>query len=500
MWEPLDRRKILCISIADNVVQYYNKYIFFFNYYDKGVADMKFHIDKKYIRWGVTAFLVIAASIFFYYLLFHRANISAGLSAFVGITMPILDGLLMAYVLTPLLNGIEKRVVIPLCWKCNVNTVEKKNKKKIRAVSILLTLIVVTMALYSFFATVIPQLVRSIQSIILQFPIYINNLTVWITNLLANNPDIESIVMELLDKYSVELNNFLNLSVLPRMNEFIRNVSLSLISFLKTLWNLIIGFIISIYILGSKELFAGQAKKMVYAIFETDTANAVISDVRFTHKTFVGFIVGKIIDSIIIGIICFAGTSIMGTPYAILVSVIVGITNIIPFFGPYLGAIPSALLILMVNPLQCLYFIIFILILQQFDGNILGPKILGDSTGLSGFWVIFSITLFGGMFGILGMVAGVPVFAVFYAAVRAVINTLLAKKNLPTETAEYLDVGSIEGTEFHPYLPQKIAEQSSPSSVSVRKSMIGHMFGRKNTDNSMENSGEIEEENGKEEE
>ncbi len=439
---------------------------------------MKFHIDKKYIRWGVTAFLVIAASILFYYLLFHRANISAGFRAFIGITMPILDGMLMAYVLTPLLNGVEKKCVIPVCMKCNVNIAEKKNKKRVRALSILLTLIIVTLALYSFFATVIPQLIRSIQSIIFQFPIYINNLTVWITKLLADNPDIESIVMELLDKYSVELNNFLNLSVLPRMNELIRNVSLSFLSFLKTLWNLIIGFIISIYILGSKELFAGQAKKMVYAVFETDTANAVISDVRFTHKTFVGFIVGKIIDSIIIGIICFVGTSIMGTPYAILVSVIVGITNIIPFFGPYLGAIPSALLILMVNPLQCLYFIIFILILQQFDGNILGPKILGDSTGLSGFWVIFSITLFGGMFGILGMVAGVPVFAVFYAAVRAIVNSLLAKKELPTETSEYLNVGSIEGTEFHPYLPEKHEEHKHPSDFSTRKSIVGHVFGK----------------------
>ncbi len=439
---------------------------------------MKFRIDKKYIRWGVTAFLVIAGSILFYYLLFHRANISAGFRTFLGITMPILDGLLMAYILTPMLNGLEKKLILPICLKYNVDIGEKKNRKRIRAISILLTIIIVTAALYCFFATVIPQLVRSVQSIILQFPIYINNLMVWTTNLLTNNPEIESIVMELFDKYSVELSDFLNLSVLPKMNELIRNVSLSFISFLKTLWNLIIGFIISIYILGSKELFAGQAKKMVYAIFETDTANAVISDVRFTHKTFIGFIVGKVIDSIIIGIICFAGTSIMGTPYAILVSVIVGITNIIPFFGPYLGAIPSALLILMVNPMQCLYFIIFILILQQFDGNILGPKILGDSTGLSGFWVIFAITLFGGLFGILGMVAGVPVFAVIYAAIRAIINSLLAKKKLPTETSAYLDVGSIEGTEFHPYVPKERGTYGSPESSVGRKSIVGHFFGR----------------------
>ncbi len=152
--------------------------------------------------------------------------------------------------------------------------------------------------------------------------------------LLADNPDIEAAVIEVMDTYSGELNNFLNLSLLPKMNEVIRSISLSFLSFIMRLWNLIIGFIISIYILGSKELFAGQAKKIVYALFETNMANAIISDVRFTHRTFSGFMVGKVIDSIIIGIICFLGTSMMGTPYAILVSVIVGITNVIPFFGP----------------------------------------------------------------------------------------------------------------------------------------------------------------------
>lgn len=459
---------------------------------------MKFHIDKKYIRWGVTAFLVIAASIFFYYLLFHGANISIGFRAFVDISMPILDGFILSYLLTPILNSLEKKLVLPICIRCNIHTEKKRNKKRIRALSILLTIILVALALYSFFAMVIPQLIRSIQSIIFQFPVYISNLTIWITNLLANNPEIESIATDLLDKYSVELSNFLNLSLLPKMNEVIRNVSLSFLSFLMTLWNLIIGFIISIYILGSKELFAGQAKKIVYAIFETDTANAVISDVRFTHKTFSGFLVGKIIDSIIIGIICFAGTSVMGTPYAILVSVIVGITNIIPFFGPYLGAIPSALLILMVNPLQCLYFIIFILILQQFDGNILGPKILGDSTGLSGFWVIFSITLFGGLFGILGMIVGVPVFAVIYAAIKAIINSLLAKKKLPTETSEYVNVGFVDGTEFLPYLPEekeKEEKYSHSSNSATGKGIISNFFQKdKNIAQKEETSTEREEE------
>ena len=415
---------------------------------------MKFRIEKKYIYWGFTAFLVVAASICFYYLLFRGANISSGFHAFVKVTMPILDGFLLSYLLTPVLNAVERKLITPLWRKCRFKE-NGKNRKKIRGISILITVIIVITALYLFLATVIPQIVRSIQSIIFQFPIYVNNLTNWITRLLADNPDIEQAVMNLLDKYSGELNTYLNQSLLPQMNELIKNVSLSFLGFLMRLWNLIIGFIISIYILGSKEMFAGQAKKIAYALFETKTANVVISDVRFTHKTFSGFMVGKIIDSIIIGFICFAGTSIIGTPYSVLVSVIVGITNVIPFFGPYLGAIPSALLILMVDPVQCLYFIIFILFLQQFDGNILGPKILGDSTGLSGFWVIFAITLFGGLFGILGMIAGVPVFAVIYAGIRALINQMLAKKKMPTSTEEYMDVGSIENDEFIRYDPEE---------------------------------------------
>lgn len=415
---------------------------------------MKFRIDKKYFYWGVTAFIVIAAAVCFYYLLFHGANISTGFHTVARIAMPVLDGFLLAYLLTPVLNAIEKKIIIPLCIKCKIS-INKKNSKRIRGFSILITVILVTMVLYGFFAMVIPQLIRSIQSIIFQFPIYINNLTTWTTKLLADNPDIEKVVTDLFDQYSEELTNYLNHNLIPQMNGILKSISLSFLGFLMQLWNLIIGFIISIYILYSKELFAGQAKKIAYALFETKTANAVITDVRFTHKTFSGYIIGKIIDSVIVGLICFAGTALMGTPYPVLISVIVGATNIIPFFGPYLGAIPSALLILMVDPLQCLYFIIFILILQQIDGNILGPRILGNSTGLSGFWVIFSITIFGGIFGILGMVVGVPIFAVIYAGIRSWINHMLLKKKMPVKTNDYMDVGSIEDGVFIPYEPEK---------------------------------------------
>ena len=244
-----------------------------------------------------------------------------------------------------------------------------------------------------------------------------------------------------------------------------------MIGIFKALWNLIIGFIISIYLLGSKEKFAGQAKKIVYAVLDRKTGNEMISNFRFIHSTFIGFIGGKIVDSILIGILCFCCTSIIGTPYAILVSMIIGVTNVIPFFGPWIGGIPSALLVLMVDPKQALYFGILIIFIQQFDGNILGPKILGDSTGLSGFWVIFAITIFGGLFGVLGMVVGVPIFAVFYAGVKSVVNRKLQKKNLPTDLSPYMTLGQIEEsmafTEYIPPVKKKAKNKPAKSADST---------------------------------
>ena len=209
------------------------------------------------------------------------------------------------------------------------------------------------------------------------------------------------------------------------------------------IFKLIIGIILSVYLLFNKETHGAQAKKVAYSLFSEERANNLINNTRFAHRTFGGFISGKIVDSLIIGILCFIGTTVMQTPYALLISVIVGVTNIIPFFGPYLGAIPSGFIILMINPVKCLWFLIFILILQQIDGNIIGPKILGDSTGLSSFWVIFAITLFGGIFGVVGWFLGVPIFAIIYAAVKTFIDTRLERKKLPSDTLYYI------GSDYH---------------------------------------------------
>ncbi len=413
---------------------------------------MKSMLNKRNLRIGITAFAVIAASICFYYLIFHGDHFSSQLNAFYTIISPVLYGIIFAYLMTPLVNGIERRFLIPVFEKNN-KIISDKHKKVFRVISILLTIFIVGELIYGFFSILIPNIIKSIKSISYQFPYYVQNLTIWSAKFLEDNPDIEKIVLNFLDTYSEEFINYLNNSIVPHMETLVRQVSVSLISILKLLWNFIIGIVISIYVLFSKEQFAGQAKKIVFALLNKKTANQFIKDVRFTSDTFIGFISGKIIDSIIIGLICFAGTNILKMPYALLISVIIGVTNIIPFFGPYLGAIPSAVLILMVNPVKCFYFIIFILVLQQLDGNVIGPKILGESTGLSGFWVIFSITIFGGMMGVLGMIIGVPFFAVLYAMIRRITNKMLQKKGLPLETSKYLDVDYIE--ENDEFIPKK---------------------------------------------
>ena len=428
---------------------------------------MKINIDKKHISLGITSFLVVASSICFYYLLFHGDRFLGKINAILVIASPVIYGIIFAYLLTPIVNSIEKKLLIPLFTKSS--EMNSKKKKWMRFLSVLMTVIIVILFIYGFFSILIPNLISSVKSISFAFPIYVNNLMHFADKYFEANPDIEALFNQLVSTYSVEIDKYLNNTIIPQMESLLKTVSLSLISVLKAMWNLIIGLIISIYVLCSKEIFAGQSKKIIYAIFSTKTANSLIKDFRFISDTFIGFISGKIVDSIIIGIICFIGTSLLKIPYALLVSVIVGITNIIPFFGPYLGAIPSAILILMINPIKCITFIIFILILQQVDGNVIGPKILGQSTGLSGFWVIFSITIFGGLFGFLGMIIGVPFFAVVYAMTRRIIDRMLKKRNLPISTSEYMDLDHIDENNENTFIEKNNNETKRFFKISFKK-------------------------------
>ena len=414
---------------------------------------MKLKPDKKQMTWGITIFLTAVASLLFYYLLFHGGNISKGIHSVSNAMMAILYGIIIAYVMSPTLNFIEKKMLIPIYGRRGItfeNHANLRKRKQMRKISVFFTMAFLILILYALLAVIIPQLVKSLQEIIYNFPIYINNVNKYANKYLASNPSVAGTVDDLLDHATDRINDYIKNSVVPNMSSIIQIVSRRFVDLIKGIFNWIIGMIVAVYLLNSKEIFCGQGKKMAYAFFKEDIANEIVSAFRFVHYTFIGFITGKIVDSIIIGLMCFAGTMFLNIPYPVLISVIVGVTNIIPFFGPYIGAIVGSILLVMINPVSALVYLIFVIVLQQFDGNILGPKILGDSTGLSSFWVIFSIMLFGSMFGFVGWIVGVPVFAVFYAFVRRVTNHYLKKRGMQTDTGSYIEVAYVEEGSFKP--------------------------------------------------
>ncbi len=244
--------------------------------------------------------------------------------------------------------------------------------------------------------------------------------------------------------------NWIQQTVLPELGSLISNVTSGVYYVLLGIYNLVIGIIVSVYVLGNLEQFGASAKRMLYSIFSVEMAKKIMEGLDFTDRTFMGFINGKLLDSAIIGLICYIVCAILQMPYALLVSVIVGVTNVIPFFGPFIGAIPSSLIILLVDPIKCLIFVIFIILLQQLDGNVIGPKILGNSVGINGFWVMFSIIVGAGFFGFWGMLLGVPVFVVIYAAINSSVTRKLKRSDLPWEIADYKDIDYIDPVSYQP--------------------------------------------------
>jgi len=443
---------------------------------------MKRKWDNKYFKTGLTAFAVICLSILFFYLLFFGTRFKNIMDLIFDIMMPIFFGAIMAYLLSPMLNLIEQKMLIPLSVKLKLKT-KRSAKKFVRGIGILLTALFFYFIIQMIVSMLLSQIIPSIKSIVENSDVYYKTIIKWLDNILSDNPKLRTYMYDLLEEYSMDFTTFLNDVVIVKATDLIKTVSLSVINVFNVLWNFILGFIISIYLLISKEKFANQAKKITYAFMNTETANVFINNVRFTHNAFIGFISGKIVDSLIIGILCFIGTSILKTPYAALVSLIVGITNIIPFFGPFIGAIPTAILVLVVDPLHplnCVYYLLFILFLQQLDGNFIGPKILGDSTGLSSFWVIFAITVFGGIFGVTGMIIGVPTFAVIYATIKSQVYTNLLKKKMPTDTDAFENLECVDRDGFRFNDGQKVRiikkEKKQGSDSDVNEYRSGSQF------------------------
>lgn len=420
---------------------------------------------EKYLYTGLMVSGVVVVGILCFFLFFQWNSVTKTIGILTSVLKPFIYGAVIAYLLAPVCNYFEKYVRKGLLhvWKEPVEKDKKKEtlkrekrEKRINSFSnvagMMIAFILSFIFILGLVALVIPQINASmikISALIERVPDMLDDLYVKIQQLLEQYPQIEQNVLAVYDEAAQYIENWIRNDLLPNWSILIGNVSNGVIGFANILKNLFIGIIAAVYLLYSKDVFIAQAKKLIYSLFGSKRGNQIVEEARYTHKVFGGFIVGKLVDSLIIGIICFIAMWIFKLPYAVLVSVIVGITNVIPFFGPYIGAIPSAILILLVSPIQCLTFVIIIIILQQFDGNILGPKILGNSTGLTGFWVLFSIMVFGAWFGFVGMLIGVPVFAVIYNAVRRLVNVRLKKKGLSTVTDDYVELKEIDDDHFY---------------------------------------------------
>lgn len=394
--------------------------------------------DNHYFAWGLTAVCVVGATMLIYDLVFRDSIVLAYAGKLMDIISPILYGCVIAYLLTPILNWFE-RVLL--------RQGGEKTARWARPVSMVLTWLVVILLFYGLLSILLPELYKSVRQLAENVSTYYTTIETWVLLLLEKNPDLARQVQESFSQYYSQYYqqgldwqkglDWLQTNLVPQLQAAAQAVSGGVVGTLIFFKNLLLGAMVSLYLLASKEQSAAAGCKLCYTLLPEDWAAWFIRGVKATDRIFSGFVRGKLLDSLIIGIICFVCSTILKFPYAPLVSVFVGVTNIIPFFGPFLGAIPSAFLILLASPIKCLYFIIFVVVLQQFDGNILGPRILGNSTGISGFWVIVAILVGGGLWGVVGMFIGVPICACVYAGARAYSQYRLQKKGLPTDTACY---------------------------------------------------------------
>ncbi|MBS5949225.1 MAG: AI-2E family transporter [Clostridium sp.] len=387
---------------------------------------MKINWNNKYTTIAVYSFIVSISIILFYLAISQVSIFTDKLDSILIIFQPFIIGFTIAYIINFLLDFYENKVF----ENKYIKRIKLKSK---RGISILLAYISAFFIISMVIKFLLPQVTESILGLINDIPTYISNTTNFVNDLIKNLNIEEQYSKVLMDNY----NSFVNY-VISFVTDLIPAIGAFLAKTASSIWNLVLGIIVSVYLLIDKEKLCGLSKKITYALFSENKAESIIALVHKSNYTFGRFLVGKIIDSLIIGVLTFIILTIFRMPYTVLVSVIVGITNVIPFFGPFIGAIPSFIIILFVSPIQALWFLLIILFIQQLDGNVIGPKILGDTIGISAFWVLFSILVAGKLLGIVGMIIGVPLFAVFYSIVKTFIENKLKKKGLKTETKDYI--------------------------------------------------------------
>lgn len=421
---------------------------------DRQTVDM-----KRIVTISLAVFITFCCCILFFFLIYRYHGFADYWKNIAFIMQPIIIGLVLAYLLNPVMRFVEGKTAKLLKEKVKLKS-EKQIAATSRVVGIIGALLFLFGVIIVLLAAVIPAISASIADLVKTLPEQVNALIDWVYEIAEGDSEFAHLAEEIINRTTAFFETWITDYVLPQAETYISSITSGVIASVKFMLNILVGLIVSVYVMASQEKFAGQAKKILYAVFKPMQANVIIKVVRKSNSIFGGFISGKILDSAIIGVIAYIVLAIMKMPDTILVAVIVGVTNIIPFFGPFIGAIPSFIIIVLQNPMQGIYFLIFIVILQQIDGNIIGPKILGDSTGLSSFWVVFAIMIFGGLWGFLGMLLGVPLMAVIYYIVQSVVAYLLKKRGIPDSEIDYVHLKSIDKYSMKPeYLERKVGNK-----------------------------------------
>ena len=401
-----------------------------------------FKKDNRYFKLGMTLLTVIIVSVLFFVVMTNLKTVLAGLKKVLGYFSSVLFGVAFAYIMNPIMVATE-RLVNRIFAKSNIT--ERSLRRLSRALGVIAALIIFISVVYGLIAMVLPRMIKSLLELFSQENLesYYDKINLWITNISKGTPVEEWVknndVLLRAQQWITE-----KVDLVSTLSTAVSTAAMSVYGFAKGLFNMIIGIVVAVYLLISKEKFLAQAKKIVVAMFAPRRADRLLEIGRLTNKSLGGFLVGKLIDSLIIGILSYIGMTILRLPYALIASVFVGLTNIIPFFGPMIGIAIGGILILLQSPMQALYFLLFEFALQQVDGNIIGPRILGERLGISDFWILVSITVFGGLFGFPGMLLGVPVFTVIYALIAQSVNEALQKKELPVRTDIYYSILSVD--------------------------------------------------------
>ena len=431
---------------------------------EKTVTD-----KRRLFSIGVMIFLTFLACIIVFFLIFRYEGLQNFWNRLLLVMQPILFGMIGAYLVNPIMKAYERGLLKFFLPRAKN---EKKTRRVVRNFAIAFGLITFLAIIAAIIGIIIPQMIRNIADLTVSVPKQFRKFTSWM-NANSNSP-IVGTVIDMLNDAVDSFAKWLKADFLKEVLTYIITFVSSMYTFIKSLLNLLIGIVVAVYILETKEKFKGQTKKIIYALSNPVTGNKIIGIMRRSNEIFGGFIVGKIIDSMIIGVIAYVACLLMQMPYPALLGTIIGVTNIIPFFGPFIGAIPCIILVGLYNPLMALYMLIFVIILQQVDGNIIGPKILGDYTGLTSFWVIFSILIGGGFFGVLGMILGVPVFAVIYYLLKRFFEYKLRNKNMPTETDTYVRAVKVDSKTLILKYPEDLTEEEAKAEKgsSLRKSRL----------------------------